>query len=204
MHAFVGDITKLDLPVLNPYLQRVQKLYNDNMDAYVNAVLRRSFGKSMVCSLSSLAGARYSRLTSLARFQDFFEGVQRQLETLTPQEVTASPAYNKSALKRAVKDISSQKELRKSLEALSKRIEKHYSLVDEDLNDPSMANAVNHLGAEAMIATVWNACERILGDAVKRWQGIMATVYADAAASGVGLEYGPAEVDSLFKKFKPV
>lgn len=58
MYAFVGDITKLDLPVLNPYLERVQKLYNDNMDAYVNAVLRRSFGKSMVSSLSSLATRR--------------------------------------------------------------------------------------------------------------------------------------------------
>jgi hypothetical protein len=55
MHAFVGDITKLDLPVLNPYLERVQKLYADNMDAYVNAVLRRSFGKSMVSCTTSLA-----------------------------------------------------------------------------------------------------------------------------------------------------
>lgn len=140
----------------------------------------------------------------MTRLQDFFDGVQRQLETLTPQEVTANPAYNKSALKRAVKDISSQKELRKSLEGLSKRIEKHYSLADEDANDPAMTTAANHQGAEAMIGTVWNACERILGEAVRRWQGIMATVYADAAASGVGLEYGPAEVDSLFKKFKPI
>jgi hypothetical protein len=46
------------LPVLNPYLERVQKLYNDNMDAYVNAVLRRSFGKSMVSILSALARHR--------------------------------------------------------------------------------------------------------------------------------------------------
>lgn len=48
MHAFVGDITKLDLPVLNPYLEKAQRIYNENMNAYINAVLRRSFGKSMV------------------------------------------------------------------------------------------------------------------------------------------------------------
>ena len=136
--------------------------------------------------------------------KDFFDGVQRQLQTLTPQEVTASPAYNKSALKRAVKDISSQKELRKALEALAKRIEKHYSIVDEDGNELSAATAVQHGGAEIMISTVWSACERILVDAVKKWQSTMATVYSDAASSGVGLEYGPAEVDSLFKKLKPV
>ncbi|GHJ89203.1 hypothetical protein NliqN6_5605 [Naganishia liquefaciens] len=182
MHVFVADITKLGLAVLNPYLEKAQSIYDENMNAYINAVLRRSFGKSM----------------------DFFDGVQRQLQTLTPQEVTASPAYNKSALKRAVKDISSQKELRKALEALAKRIEKHYSIVDEDGNELPAVTAVQHGGAEIMISTVWSACERILVDAVKKWQSTMATVYSDAASSGVGLEYGPAEVDSLFKKLKPV
>lgn len=68
MHAFVGDITKLDLPVLNPYLERVQNLYNENMDAYVNAVLRRSFGKSMVSSLTS---AYANRLTYFAYDRTF-------------------------------------------------------------------------------------------------------------------------------------
>lgn len=50
MHAFVADITKLGLPVLNPYLEKAQKIYDENMNAYINAILRRSFGKSMVCS----------------------------------------------------------------------------------------------------------------------------------------------------------
>jgi hypothetical protein len=120
-------------------------------------------------------------------------------------EVTSSPAYNKSALKRAVKDISSQKELRKALEALAKRIEKHYSLADDPESTDSSAGQGGHLGgADVLIGTVWAACERILGDSVKKWQAAMASVYADAAASGVGLEYGPAEVDALFKKLKPV
>lgn len=48
MHAFVGDISKLELPVLNPYLEKAQTLYNENMNAYISAILRRSFGKAMV------------------------------------------------------------------------------------------------------------------------------------------------------------
>ncbi|KAJ9110665.1 hypothetical protein QFC19_001494 [Naganishia cerealis] len=183
MHAFVGDISKLELSVLSPYLEKAQVLYNENMSAYISAILRRSFGKAM----------------------DFFDGVHRQLETMTPMEVTSSPAYNKSALKRAVKDISSQRELRKALEALSKRIEKHYSLADDaDPNESSVGQAGHHGGADVLIGTVWTACERILGDSVKKWQAAMASVYTDAAASGVGLEYGPTEVDALFKKLKPV
>ena len=48
MHVFVADITKLGLAVLNPYLEKAQSIYDENMNAYINAVLRRSFGKSMV------------------------------------------------------------------------------------------------------------------------------------------------------------
>ena len=51
MHAFVADITKLGLPVLNPYLEKAQRIYDENMNAYINAILRRSFGKSIVRSL---------------------------------------------------------------------------------------------------------------------------------------------------------
>jgi hypothetical protein len=54
MHAFVGDISKLELPVLNPYLEKAQTLYNENMNAYISAILRRSFGKAMVSNTDCL------------------------------------------------------------------------------------------------------------------------------------------------------
>jgi hypothetical protein len=40
MHVFVADITKLGLAVLNPYLEKAQSIYDENMNAYINAVLR--------------------------------------------------------------------------------------------------------------------------------------------------------------------
>jgi hypothetical protein len=59
-------------------------------------------------------------------------------------------------LKRAVKDISSGKEMRKAVEALVKRIEKHYSLDESDLAGTDDAVAMSNEAA-ALIGVVRKA-----------------------------------------------
>lgn len=133
------------------------------------------------------------------REQDFFDAVQRQIQTTSAQEVSSNSAYNKSALKRAIKDTSSGKEMRKAIDALVKRIEKHFSLDEMDLAGTEDGAAMN-AEAAALVASVTASCERQLVEQVGRWSGIMGQCYAAEAASGVGLEYGPGDVEAAFKK----
>lgn len=102
-------------------------------------------------------------------------------------------------MKRAVKDISSGKEMRKAVEALVKRIEKHYSLDESDLAGTDDAMAMSNEAA-ALIGVVIQSCEKLLVAEVGKWSSLMGQCYAEAAASGVGLEYGPNDVEGAFKK----
>jgi hypothetical protein len=152
--------------------------------------------------MGKLEVAKYgssSHADCMLHSQDLFEAVQKQLRSSSAQEISSSPSYNKSALKRAVKDISSGKEMRKAVEALVKRIEKHYSLDESDLAGTDDATAMSNEAA-ALIITVTQSCEKLLVVEVGKWSGLMAQCYAEAAASGVGLEYGPGDVEAAFKK----
>ena len=125
--------------------------------------------------------------------------MQKQLRASSAQEISSSPSYNKAALKRAVKDISSGKEMRKAVDALVKRIEKHYSLDESDLAGTDDAAAMS-TEAAALISVVIQSCEKLLVAEVSKWSALMGQCYAEAAASGVGLEYGSNDVEVAFKK----
>jgi hypothetical protein len=50
MHFYVADTAKQDMKVkvLASFKERAERLYQENLVAYVKAVLRRSFAKPMV------------------------------------------------------------------------------------------------------------------------------------------------------------
>ncbi len=211
MHYLILDAARYDLPVLDEPVHRAREMCDEQMIAYVKAILRKSFGKTMV---SARLRGRWDvqSLIVLPHPQDFFGSVQRQLETSAPQEISSSSGFNKSALKRAVKDVSTPKELRKAVEAMAKRVEKHFA---EDPLDgtghSAMANTFTGDGISAdsrdpgagIISAVWSACQRQMVDEVGRWQDIMAKVYAAEANAGVGLEWGVDAVQSIMQKAKP-
>lgn len=51
LHFYVQDAAKHDIAALNAFMERAQKMYDDNMTSYIRAVLRRSFGKPRVSVL---------------------------------------------------------------------------------------------------------------------------------------------------------
>ncbi|WVQ80381.1 hypothetical protein IAT38_002486 [Cryptococcus sp. DSM 104549] len=170
MHQFIEDVEKMNTPVLGLFLQRAKGLYDDNLTPYIKMILRRSF----------------------ARFMDFFDGVERLLQTTPANEVSLHQSYNRSALKKVLKDHGA-KDMRKAVEAMSKRVDKHFA----DDEDPGSNSAA---GANAqLIQTVWQAVTQELVRETTRAQGIVAKSYAD---SGLGLEYSGADVDAVCKKAK--
>lgn len=54
MNYFVSEITHQDLDVMSTSLRRAQALYDENLEAYVNLVLRRLFAKIIVRATLSI------------------------------------------------------------------------------------------------------------------------------------------------------
>ena len=100
-------------------------------------------------------------------------------------------AYNKSALKKVLKDTGGLKDLRKSVELLSKRVDKHFAEEDSSSNVDASTQSV--------IQAVWKAIAPSLVTEVARANDMMKTSYGD---SGQGLEYSAGDVEAICKRSK--
>jgi len=145
------------------------------------------------------------------------------LKTTAPTEVQNNSTYSKSALKKVVKEYNA-KDVRKNIDALFKRVEKHFE--DEGGTSssnlgglqPGSALPTSKLGPNsafgpdsllngnasggaggAVVAGVWKACEEEVLRITELFQKRIAQCYAN---SGVSLEYGPADVRDAFKRHK--
>jgi hypothetical protein len=119
MHHFVKDVGKLQgSMVLEPLMDRAQNILEDALSSYVQSVLRRP----------------------LAKMMDFGDGIEGLLRSTPANEVSLHSAYNKQTAKRLVKEYQS-KDIRKSIEALSKRVLKHFD--EEDITTLSEASNGN-------------------------------------------------------------
>ncbi|WWC85953.1 uncharacterized protein L201_000823 [Kwoniella dendrophila CBS 6074] len=182
MHQFVDDVEKLNSPVLGVFLQRAKNLYEENMTIYVKLLLRRSFGKLM----------------------DFFDGIDRLLTTTPASEVALHSAYNKSSLKKILKEHGSIKDLRKSIDTLSKRVDKHFTLDENDPNDNNNNNSTVqtsniNTNTVLLIQQVWKEVTNGLLKEIGRSQNIISKSYND---SGLGFEFTLNDVESICKRAK--
>lgn len=112
MFHFVKDVGRINTghAALGPQLKRAQGMLEDAMSAYVQSVLRRPLGKMM----------------------DFGDGIDGLLHSTPANEVSLHSAYSRQAAKRLVKEYSA-KDVRKAVEALSRRVQKHFD--EEDLTN---------------------------------------------------------------------
>ncbi|KAF9652003.1 hypothetical protein BDM02DRAFT_3090034 [Thelephora ganbajun] len=200
MHHFVTEIQNLDIGSVSSFLVRAEGIYDENLAAYVKLVLRRPFLKIL----------------------DYFEGIERLLKTTAPTEVQNNSTYSKSALKKVVKEYNA-KDIRKHIDALFKRIEKHFEddgVTSSNLGglQPGSALPTSKLGPNStlgpdgylngsasggaggvVVAGVWKACEEEVLRITELFQKRVGQCYAN---SGVSLEYGPGDVRDAFKRHK--
>ncbi|TPX63540.1 hypothetical protein SpCBS45565_g06534 [Spizellomyces sp. 'palustris'] len=104
IHILHVEVRARKVPSLDPYVKQAKSTYDVHLDAYCKVVIRKPLGK----------------------LWDFFEGIEGLLKTNTPEEVNYHMQYNKSALKEVVRKYPG-KEIKKGLESLYKRVEKHYT-----------------------------------------------------------------------------
>lgn len=100
------------------------------------------------------------------RAQDYFAGLEQLLRTMPPTEVSLHSAYTRSALRRVTGELRA-KDLRKAIDALYKRVDKHFG--GEVSNQAA--------GHTDVLKTVWKACEDEMVRLVTAWKGLIAKCY---------------------------
>lgn len=167
MHHLLSSFSKFPHPVLSlsPFLEQAQELYNDNLQLYIRLILRRPF----------------------ARIIDFFNSLEVLLRTTPPTEVSLHSAFTKSSTRKVLSSISS-KEVKKLIEVLWKRVEKHFLILG--------GGGKMEEGNE-MVRIVWREIERNLCSSLERWDGMMRRCYEPGER---GIEFTIDEVRSEFKK----
>ena len=98
-------------------------------------------------------------------------------------------AYSRSNLKKVLKDTGGSKDLRKAIEAMSKRVDKHFA----DDESPSSLDA----STRALISTVWRELSLGLKGEVAKATEMIKASYGD---SGLSLEYTVSEVEGICKR----
>ncbi|GAA5888974.1 hypothetical protein JCM5296_002762 [Sporobolomyces johnsonii] len=163
MHHIIAVFSnKQKVPALAPFVQQAREKYDQNLAAYIRLILRRP----------------------LARVVDFFAGLEQLLRTTPPTEVSLHSAYTKSALRRTISDVRA-KDLRKAIDALYKRVDKHFG---NDIASPSAEHT-------DVLKTVWKACEDELGRLIGNWKGLVAKCYPDEKG---GIEVGRTDIHNFF------
>lgn len=121
--------------------------------------------------------------------KEFFDGVERLLQTTPAAEVSLHNSFSRSAFKKVLKE-NGAKDMRKAIETMSKRVDKHFTDDEAGPADPT---------AQALISTVWKEVTNGLKAETERDRDIMSKSYGD---SGLGLEYGPGDVEAACKRAK--
>ena len=181
MHHFILELGQMRINAVKSFKKRAETIYDENLSAYVKLIMRRPFARIIV----SLKKLFKKKGVAERAPKDYFEGVDRTLKNTAPSEVSKTSSYNRSTLKRVLKDYDA-KDIRKSVDALFKRVEKHFT--DEETDAVSSA-----------MAGVWQACQKELLDMTDLFEDRIRRCFLDTQLS---LDYTKADVEAAFKRHK--
>lgn len=116
------------------------------------------------------------------------------MKTTAPSEVSTNSSYNKSALKKVVKEYSI-KDLRKNIDALFKRVEKHFT----EASEKTTSEESGGIAPGTVMVGVWKACEEELLRITELFSKRIAQCYAE---TGVSLDYSAADVEAAFRRHR--
>ncbi|KAA1467891.1 exocyst complex component sec3 subunit [Dentipellis sp. KUC8613] len=172
MHYFAAEIRQQEIGSVNVFMRRAEELYDENLSAYVRLVLKRPFAKII----------------------DYFDGIERLLKTTAPSEVSSNSNYNRSALKKVVKEYNA-KDVRKLVDSLFKRVEKHFT----EASEKATTEENSGITPGTVMVGVWKACEEELLKITELFSKRISQCYAN---SGVSLEYSAGDVEAAFRRHR--
>jgi hypothetical protein len=124
------------------------------------------------------------------------------LQTTPANEISLHPTCSKSAAKKVLKDFTA-KDMRKLVDAMSKRVDKHFTNDDDytSSSSTSASTSANDPSMALVISTVWKEVSMELKRETGKIQELIGRCYSD---SSVGIEYGAAEVEVACRRAKGV
>ncbi|KAF8167736.1 exocyst complex component, sec3 subunit [Crassisporium funariophilum] len=170
MHYFVAEISQMDVPSLIASSRRAEAMYDENLAAYIKIIFRRPFGKII----------------------DFFEALDRATKDSSSSDITSNSNFNKAALRKVAKEYNS-KDVRKHIEILAKRVEKHFT----EASEKTTTEDVSSIAPGRVLVGVWKACEEEL---VRLTESYLSQIALWYASSGVSLEYSVSDVETAFRR----
>lgn len=150
-----------NLEVLEEWKQQADREYHEHMGLYVNAVVRRPLGKLL----------------------DHLENIEAQIQSgKPPGTIGGQPSNSKTVFNKVLSGYDS-KEVRKGIEALKKRVEKHFG----DADDPALSRG--------LVAKVLRECEGFYGGV----EGRIGRVTTDVYGGDVLFEWPRQDVKAAFR-----
>ncbi|KAL2918232.1 hypothetical protein HK105_202159 [Polyrhizophydium stewartii] len=156
MHHFYAEVRARKVPGLESSVKQAKVLYDVNMEAYCKVVIRKPLGKLL----------------------EFFEGIEGLLKTGPAEEVSFHIQYSKSALKDIIRKYPG-KEVKKSLEALYKRVDKHFT------------------EEEGLLQVVWRGIQEEFTRQLRRYEELIAKCYPEVS---VRLDFTMDELLGFFSE----
>ncbi|KAH8887548.1 hypothetical protein GQ53DRAFT_844066 [Thozetella sp. PMI_491] len=148
------------IEVLDEWKEQAQNEMAEHMGLYLNAVMRRPLGKLL----------------------ETLENIEAQLNNgKSPSAIAAQPSNSKAVFNKVLGAYDAR-EVRKGIETLRKRVEKHFG----DADEPALA--------KPLVNRVLKECERFYGNVEMRIGAITTDVYG----GDVLFEWPRAEVKSAF------
>ncbi|KAL4778950.1 exocyst complex component Sec3-domain-containing protein [Aspergillus varians] len=162
MNHYIEEVDVRNLPVLERWRDRAQEDFEEHMKLYLDAVIHRPLGKLL----------------------DFIESVEGLVAaTSSPTDIASRPSHSRSVAKKVLAAYDA-KEIRRGVEMLKKRVEKHFG----DADDPGLSRS--------LVLKVVRECESRYEQAYDRTQHIIGAVYEGQ----LDLEWRKEDASAMFRK----
>lgn len=165
MNHYLEEVDARSNLVLEEWKDKAAQELDEHLSLYLGAVMRRPLGKLL----------------------DFLDSTESQLASLppgsSPSTIAERASHSKTTFKRLLAGYDS-KEIKRGIETLKKRVEKHFG----DADDPGLSRG--------LVAKVLEACEKYYEKVEERVGAISADIY-DA---GAAIEWTRADVNSAFRR----
>lgn len=165
MHHYLEEVDARSNTVLEDWKQNALQEMDEHMSLYLGAVIRRPLGKLL----------------------DFLESTESLMLSRQPGDsflkISSMPSHSKSTFKKVLASYDS-KEIRKGIDLLKRRVEKHFG----DADEPGLSRN--------LVAKVLLNCEKFYEAVEDRILTISRDVYDGEAVA----EWSRADVSQAFKK----
>ena len=162
MNHYIEEVNTRNNQVLEEWKSRATHEMAEHMDLYLSSVIRRPLGKLL----------------------DFMESTESLMLTISPTTVATRASHSRATFKKLLSTYDS-KEIKRGIETLKKRVEKHFG----DADDVG-------IGRGGLVQKVLKECENRYHDVGERAREIAKQVYEGS----LEVEWRKEDVSSAFRR----